>query len=82
MLTQRKEELAKQEKYLKKYQEEVKTRVAQFAQELSAKIQQLGLKEAEIEEVAKLKVELGKQGLDLQTFSKLGKEFSHGSSKD
>ena len=81
-LKQRKEELAKQGQYLEKYQEEVKTKVAQLAQELSAKIQQLGLKEAEIEEVAKLKVELGKQGLDLQTFLKLGKEFSHGSSKD
>ncbi len=79
-LTQRQEELAKQEKYLEKYQEEVKTKVAQLAQELSAKIQQLGLKEAEIEELAKLKVELCKQGLDLKTFLKLGKEFSHGSS--
>lgn len=82
MLKQRKEELAKKEKYLEKYQEEVKAKVAQLAQELSVKMQQLSLKEMEMDEVAKLKVELGKQGLDLQTFLKLGKEYSHGSSKD
>ena len=82
MLKQRKEELAKQEEYLHEYQEEVKGKKAQLEQELFAKIQQLGLKEAEIEDVVKLKVELAKQGLDLQTFLKLGKEYSHGSSKD
>jgi len=81
-LKQRKEELAKQEKHLGKYQEEVKGEKAQLEQELSAKMQQLGLKEAEVEEVANLKVELAKQGLDLQTFTKLVKEYIHGSSKD
>ena len=65
---------------MKQYQEEVKGKKARLEQELSTKMQQLGLKEADIEEVAKLKVELGKKGLDLQTFLKLGKEFSHGSS--
>jgi len=64
------------------YQEEVEKKKAQLEQEISTKMQQLGLKEAEIEEIGNLKVELGKQGLDLQTFLKLGKEFSHGSSKD
>jgi len=38
--------------------------------------------DSEIEEVAKLKVDLGKQGLDIPTFLNLVKEFSHGSSKD
>jgi len=81
-LHRKKQELANQEEDLKKYREEVKTKVAQMEQELSAKMQQLGLKEVEIEEVAKLKVELGKHGLDLQTFLKLVKEFSHDRNKD
>jgi hypothetical protein len=82
MLAQRKEELAKQEEYIQRYKEEVKGKMAQLEQELFARIQQLGLKEAEIEEGARLKIELGKQGLDLKTFLKLVKEYSHGSNKD
>ena len=81
-LKQKKEELTKQEKYFKQYQEEVEKKKAQLEQELATKIQQLGLKEAEIEEVARLKVDLGKQGLDIPTFLNLVKEFSHASSKD
>jgi len=81
-LAQRKEELAKQEEYIEQYKEGVKVKKAQLEQELAAKVKQLGLKEAEIEEVAKLKVDLNKQGLDIPTFLNLVKEFSHGSSKD
>jgi chromosome segregation ATPase len=82
ILEQRKEELTKIEKYLHTYQEEVKGKKAQLELELSNKMHQLGLKEVQMEEVAELKIKLAKQGLDLQTFLNLVKEFSHGNSKD
>jgi len=81
LLAQQKQELAKQGKYLEHYKKEVKTKVYQMEQELSAKMRHLALKNEEVEEVAKLKTKLGKQGLDLQTLLKLGKEFSHGNIK-
>jgi len=77
-LVERKQEMANQGKYLKQHQKVVKEKVAQLEQELSAKMKEMDLRNEEIEEVAKLKAELDKQGLDLQTFLKLGKEFSHG----
>jgi len=80
-LAQQKQELVKQGKYLKRYQEEVKTKVYKMEQDLSTKMKNLVLKNEEVEEVDKLKTELGKQGLDLRTLLKLGKEFSHGNIK-
>lgn len=41
----------------------------------------VGVQYKEIDEVAKLKKELAKDGLDVTTLVKLAKEFSHGSSE-
>jgi len=74
-----KQELASQEEYLEKYQNEVKAKVAQLEKELSAEMTQFGVDKKEVEAVAILKVELAKKGLDLETVLKLGEEFRHGS---
>jgi len=70
-----KQELAGQEEYLKKYQNEVKVKVAQLEKELLAKMKQMEVEKKEVEEVATLKAELIKKGLNLQTVLKLAKEF-------
>ncbi len=70
-----KQELAVQEEYLKKYQNEVKAKKAQLEKELLSKMKQLEVEKKEVEEVALLKAELSKKGLDLQTVLKLAKEF-------
>jgi len=70
-----KQELAGQEEYLKKYQNEVKAKEAQLGKELLAKMKQMEVEKKEVEEVATLKAELIKKGLNLQTLLKLAKEF-------
>ena len=70
-----KQELVGREEYLKKYQDEVKAKVAQLEQEFGIKMKKLNVQDKEVEAVAKLKTELGKQGLDLPTLLKLAKEF-------
>jgi len=70
-----KQELAGQEEYLKKYQNEVKAKEAQLEKELLAKMKQMEVEKKEVEEVAALKAELIKKGLNLQTLLKLAKEF-------
>jgi hypothetical protein len=70
-----KQELVSREEYLKKYQNEVKAREAQLEKELLAKMKQLEMEKKEVEEVAVLKDELTKKGLNLQTLLKLAKEF-------
>jgi len=70
-----KQELAGREEYLKKYQNEVKAKVAQLEKELLAKMKQLEVEKKEVEEVAALKAELTKKGLNLETLLKLAKEF-------
>ncbi|MFC1980410.1 hypothetical protein ACFLVS_06205, partial [Chloroflexota bacterium] len=68
-------ELAGQEEYLKKYQSEAKAKEAQLEKELLAKMKQMEVEKKEVEEVASLKVEIIKKGLNLQTLLKLAKEF-------
>ncbi len=67
-LTSRKEELAK-------YQNEVKAKMTELGNGLSAKMKQLGVKTQEVEDVASLKTELAHKGWNLETLLKLGKEF-------
>ena len=74
-LLKNKQELAGREEYLKKYQNEVKAKVAQLEKELLAKMKQLEVEKKEVEEVAALKAELTKKGLNLETLLKLAKEF-------
>jgi len=70
-----KQELAGQEEYLKKYQNEAKAKEAQLEKELLAKMKQMEVEKKEVEEVAALKAEIIKKGLNLQTLLKLAKEF-------
>lgn len=70
-----KQELAGREEYLKKYQNEVKAKEAQLEKELLVKMKQMEVEKKEVEEVAALKAELTKKGLNLQTLLKLAKEF-------
>lgn len=74
-----KQELAGQEEYLKKYQDEVKAKKAQLENELLSKMKQLEIEKKEVEEVVALKAELAKKGITLQSLLKLGKEFQYGS---
>jgi predicted transcriptional regulator len=74
-LVNKKQELAGQAEHLKKYQNEVKAKEAQFEKELSSKMKKLEVEKKEVEEAAALKTELTKKGLDLQTVLKLAKEF-------
>ncbi|MFC2019349.1 hypothetical protein ACFLU4_05280 [Chloroflexota bacterium] len=78
-LHHRKQELADQEKYLEKYRNEVKAKVAQMEKSLSLQMKRLGVEKKEVEEVAALKTELTKKGLNLRTVLKLVKEFRGGS---
>jgi len=70
-----KQELVGREEYLKKYQNEVKVKVTQLEKELLAKMKQMAVEKKEVEEVAALKAELTKKGLDIQTILKLATEF-------
>ena len=74
-LLKNKQKLAGQEEYLEKYQSEAKAKEAQLEKELLAKMKQLEVAKKEVEEVAALKAELSKKGLNLQTLLKLAKEF-------
>ena len=67
---------------IKTYQDKIKHKLAQLEKELSSEMARFNVQKKEIEAVANLKEELGKQGLDLQTLLKLGKEFSLGNIKD
>ncbi|MGD1120212.1 MAG: hypothetical protein ABR886_12150 [Dehalococcoidales bacterium] len=70
-----KQELAGQEEHLKKYQDEVKVKEVQLEKELSSKMKQLEVEKKEVEELAALKAELTKKGLNLKTVLSLVKEF-------
>ena len=70
-----KQKLANQEAHLKKYQNEVKAKVTQLEKELLSKMKQLEVEKKEVEEVAALKAEITKKGLNLNTLLKLAKEF-------
>ncbi|MFC1874391.1 hypothetical protein ACFLYX_03720, partial [Chloroflexota bacterium] len=74
-LVKNKQELVGQEEHLKKYRNEVKAKEAQLDKELLVKMKQLEVAKKEVEEVAALKTELTKKGLDLETILKVAREF-------
>ena len=75
VLLKKKQELADQEGYLKKYQNEVTSKVAQMEKEVLVKIKHLEVEKKEVEEFMILKKELEKRGLDLKTVLQLAEEF-------
>ena len=78
-LVQKKHEAARLETHIALLQAEAESKEAKLEQKLAAKMKNLGVKEAEVEEVATLKKQLGNNGLDIQTLVKLAKEFGYGS---
>jgi len=75
VLLKKKQELADQEGYLKKYQDDVRAKIAQLEKEVSEKIKQLEVEKKEVEKYTVLKKELDKRGLDLKTVLQLAEEF-------
>ncbi len=75
LIAQRNSELINIEAHLVQLQKEAKAKEAKLEQEFGIKIKKLNVQYKEVEEVAKLKNELSKQGLDLPTLLKLAKEF-------
>ncbi len=73
-------ELAKVEAHLAQLQKDTKAKQAKLQRDFEDKRKGLNVKIEEVEEVAKLKADLGKQGLDIPTFLRLAKEYSHGGS--
>lgn len=80
-LVQRKQELAGVETQLTLLQNEAKAKEAKLEHELAIKMKKLNVQYKEVEEMAKLKAELDKQGMNLSTLIKLAKEFSYVSTK-
>lgn len=80
-LDRKKREQVNQDKRLRQREEEAKAKVAQFEHELSAEMRKMTLKKEEVQEVARLKAELRKQGLDFPILLQLGKEFIDASGK-
>jgi septal ring factor EnvC (AmiA/AmiB activator) len=74
-------ELAKVEAKLLKLHKDIKAQEAVLARKTSANMKKLKVKQAELKEVAQLKAELSKRGLDIETLMKLVKEFAYGTAK-
>lgn len=79
ILVQKKHEAARLETHIAQLQTEAESKEAKLEQKLAAKMKNLGVKEAEVEEVATLKKQLGNNGLDILTLVKLAKEYGYGS---
>jgi Skp family chaperone for outer membrane proteins len=79
LIAVRSQELAKVEAHLAQLQKDTKAKQAKLQRDFEDKRKELSVKIGEVEEVAKLKAGLGKQGLDIPTFLGLVKEYSHGS---
>lgn len=76
-LLQKKQELAATEAHLMALLKQVKNKEKELEQQVDAKMKQVGVLYKEIDEVATLKKELAKDGLDIATLMKLVKEYSH-----
>ncbi|MFC1982348.1 hypothetical protein ACFLV5_00935 [Chloroflexota bacterium] len=75
----RKTELDREhEARLARMHKKAKAEQARLDQEFQTKMKQLGIKQEELEEVAKLKAGLKKQGMDMSILVELAKEFTHG----
>jgi len=79
LIAERNQELANLEARLAQLQKDAKAKLAKLEQEFENKKKELNVKSEEVKEVAKLKADLGKQGLDILMLVRLAKEYSHGS---
>ena len=79
LIAKRNQELTNLEARLAQLQKDAKAKLAKLEQEFENKKKELNGKSEEVKEVAKLKIELGKQRLDIPTLVRLAKEYSHGS---
>lgn len=73
-LADRKQELTSLEERLVKLKKSAEDTLAQIKQEVLAKMEEAKVTESEIKEIAKLKADLDKKGLDIPTLVKLAKE--------
>lgn len=80
-LAEKKQELTAKGAELIVLQQQAKAKEKELKQQVNIKMKKLGVQNKEIDEVADLKKELAKDGLDIATLIKLAKEFSHGSGK-
>lgn len=81
VILKKKRELAEKKEYFGKYMEKVKHKVTQVEKGLASEMAKSNVTKKEIKAITNLKDGLSKQGLDLETLIKLGKEFSHGNIK-
>ena len=77
-LANKKQELASLKESLAKLKKLAEDTLAQTKQEVLAKMEDAKVTEREIKEIAKLKAELDKKGLDIPTLVNLGKEYAEG----
>ncbi len=82
LIAERNQELTNLEARLAQLQKDAKAKLAKLEQEFENKKKELNVRSEEVKEVAKFKVELGKQGLDLLTLVRLAKEYGYGSPQD
>ena len=73
-----KAELASLDAHLAQHGKEVSEQEKKLEEELSKKMEGAKVKAQEVETLSKLRVELSKHGLDLETLVSLAKEFKHG----
>jgi len=79
IIGQRKQEAAGLEAHIAHLQKEGDNRKTSLEKEFEAKKKQLQVNQAEVDEVATLKKQLGRNGLDIPTLVKLAKEYGYGS---
>jgi len=79
LIAKRNQELTNLEARLAQLQKNAKAKLTNLEQEFEHKKKELNVKSEEVKEVAKLKADLGKQGLDIPMLVRLAKEYSHGS---
>lgn len=75
-LAQEKQALAGVKAQLAQLQKEAKAKEAKLEHQLEGKMKKLGVQHKEVEEIAKLKTELAKEGLDIPILIKLAKEVT------
>jgi len=75
LIAQRNSELTNVEAHLVQLRKEAKVKEAKLEQDFDVKMKKLNVQYKEVEEVAALKAELAKKGLNLKTVLKLAKEF-------
>ena len=78
LVAKRNQESAKIEAHLEQLQRDAVAKQAKLQRDFENRRQELSVKIEEVEEVAKLKAGLGKQGLDIPTLVRLVKEYGYG----